>query len=120
MSDDKKLQKEMFKGHMDTVILSVVAEHSPIYGYDIARRVREASEEYISLNAGSLYPSLHRLALRGWMTMTGGPSPRGGAPVTFYAITDAGLKELARRKTEYRKLQAALKPFFSLAPLGGW
>jgi PadR family transcriptional regulator, regulatory protein PadR len=69
------LKREMFKGFMETVLLSVIACHGPVYGYDIVRIVRESSQGFFALNAGSLYPSLARLMQRGWTDVKLAASP---------------------------------------------
>jgi DNA-binding PadR family transcriptional regulator len=51
---------QLLRGSLDLMVLSVLAE-GPNYGYILQQRLREASAEMIDLQAGTLYPLLHRL-----------------------------------------------------------
>lgn len=98
--NNHKLQENLFEGHADSLLLRVIADHGPIYGSEIVRQIQQISDDYNSMNAGHLYPTFHRLSQRGWFEITEGPSPRSGAPVSFYRITQPGMLELERRKIE--------------------
>jgi len=39
----------------------------PLHGYAIARRVKDASQEGLTIEDGSLYPALNRMILKGWL-----------------------------------------------------
>lgn len=57
---NSKFSPELMRGSLDLMVLSVLAEGSK-YGYLIQRTLREASREMVSVEAGTLYPLLHRL-----------------------------------------------------------
>jgi PadR family transcriptional regulator PadR len=57
---NSKFSPELMRGSLDLMVLSVLAEGSK-YGYLIQRKLREASREMVSVEAGTLYPLLHRL-----------------------------------------------------------
>ena len=52
---------ELIKGTLTTIILKLLAEHGKMYGYEIAQKVKEISDNKILLKEGSLYPALHKL-----------------------------------------------------------
>ena len=57
---NSKFSPELMRGSLDLIVLSVLAEGAK-YGYLIQRKLREASREMVCVEAGTLYPLLHRL-----------------------------------------------------------
>lgn len=78
-----------------------------LYGLEIMRAIEEASEGKLRMKFGSLYPTLHRLEKKGFVTSRWGddrPEERGGARRKYYTVT--GLGERALR--EAQRLRANL------------
>jgi PadR family transcriptional regulator PadR len=55
-----RFQKDLLRGSLDLMVLSVLAGGKK-YGYLIQKEVREASGSRVDLQAGTLYPLLHKL-----------------------------------------------------------
>jgi DNA-binding PadR family transcriptional regulator len=53
--------KELLKGTLSAIILKLLAENDKMYGYQIAQKVKELSDNKILIKEGSLYPALHKL-----------------------------------------------------------
>ena len=98
----------LFKGTLDLILLSVL-EREGGYGQDIAKRVQALTEGQITLNAGSLYPALHRLERGGFLSAADTVPARGGPPVKTYTLTDAGRAELGRKRESYHAFDLALR-----------
>lgn len=98
----------LFKGNLDLILLSVLEQEGG-YGQDIAKRVDSLTGGQITLNAGSLYPALHRLERAGYLSAAQTTTARGGPPVKTYALTAAGRAELARKRESYRSFDQALR-----------
>lgn len=102
------MDPNLFKGNLDLILLSVL-EREAGYGQDIAKRVDALTGGEIRLNAGSLYPALHRLERAGFL-LAGSVTPaRGGPPAKTYALTEAGRAELTRRRARYQAFDQALR-----------
>ncbi|SEI73403.1 transcriptional regulator, PadR family [Deinococcus reticulitermitis] len=102
------MDPNLFKGNLDLILLSVL-EREAGYGQDIAKRVDALTGGEIRLNAGSLYPALHRLERAGFL-LAGSVTPaRGGPPAKTYALTEAGRAELTRRRAGYQAFDQALR-----------
>jgi len=43
------------------MVLKLLADHGKMYGYEIAQKVKELSQDKVLLKDGSLYPALHKL-----------------------------------------------------------
>lgn len=60
--------KELLKGTLSAIILSLIAENGRMYGYEIFQRVKELSDEKIVLKDGSLYPALQKMTKDGLLS----------------------------------------------------
>jgi len=61
--------KELLKGTLSAIILKLLAENQKMYGYQIAQKVKELSDNKILIKEGSLYPALHKLKDDGLVTI---------------------------------------------------
>lgn len=96
----ESFERELLRGSLDLMVLSVIAEGSQ-YGYSIQKRVAAASREQVKLAAGTLYPLLHRLENDGliksrWEEET-------GRPRKWYDITAAGKRALQQRAKHWHQ-----------------
>jgi PadR family transcriptional regulator, regulatory protein PadR len=65
----KKKQEngEMLKGTLDMMILRTLIG-GDAHGHTIAKVIERTSEDVLEVEQGSLYPALHRLEDRGWVS----------------------------------------------------
>src|SRR5258708_15122366 len=84
-------KQDLLQGTLDVLILKIVAL-GPMHGYGIAQRINQISREVLQVQQGSLYPALHRLENRGWLTAEWGPSK--GRDAEFYSLTRARRNQL--------------------------
>jgi transcriptional regulator len=99
------------QGTLDMLILHVLSLEAA-HGYGIAQRVQQISREAVRVNQGSLYPALHRLEQKRWLTSEWRPSETG-RDAKFYALTRAGRAQLAREKASWNRLNAAVQLIFN-------
>jgi len=85
------------QGTLDLLILRVVAL-GPVHGYAIAQRIQSISKEALQVQQGSLYPALHRLENRKFLSAEWGPTETG-REAKFYRLTKNGEAQL-RVETE--------------------
>lgn len=71
-----------------------------LYGLQMVQAIEEASGTRKQLKVGSLYPSLHRLEKKGFVTsrMETSSEGRGGNRRKFYRITEKGAEALTNRR----------------------
>ncbi|CVI69747.1 lineage-specific thermal regulator protein [Eubacteriaceae bacterium CHKCI004] len=55
------------KGSMEMLIL-ILLHNEDCYGYELSQKIKEQSENSISITEGSLYPALYRLAEKGYIS----------------------------------------------------
>ena len=99
------------QGTLDMLILQILSLEAA-HGYAIAQRLEQVSREAVQVNQGSLYPALHRLEQRGWLTAEWRPSETGRES-KVYSLTRRGRKQLQIEKQEWNKLTAAVQLIFS-------
>ena len=88
-----------------------------LYGLELMHAIDEASEGKIRMKFGSLYPTLHRLEKKGFVTSRWGddrPEERGGARRRYYMATGLGEKAL-REAQQLRTNLAAWQPAWGRA-----
>ena len=98
------------QGTLDMLLLHILSL-GPAHGYAIAQRLQQISRETVRVNQGSLYPALHRLEQKRWLTSEWHPSETG-REAKFYALTRAGHKQLALEKASWDRLTAAVRLIF--------
>ena len=101
------MNAETLKGHLDLLLLSAV-QPGPAHGYAIAEQLRARSSGTFDLPEGTLYPALHRLENRGWLTAEWRPSDTG-RDAKFYKLTRKGCAQMAREEAAWARLAEAVK-----------
>jgi PadR family transcriptional regulator len=99
-------KSELLRGTLDMLVLKVVAL-GPSHGYAIAQRLRQISKEFFTVHQGSLYPALHRLEDRGWLSAEWRDSETG-REAKFYALTAKGRKQLKDEILGWEQLSSAV------------
>ena len=100
------LQSEMLQGTLDMLILRTLVT-GDAHGHTIAKVIERTSEDVLEVEQGSLYPALHRLEDRGWVSSFWGAS-ENNRKAKFYRLTAAGKKQLAAETSRWRQLARAI------------
>ena len=94
------------QGTLDMLILQTVSLE-PAHGYAIAQRLQQISRDTVHVNQGSLYPALHRLERRGWISATWGASDNNRR-AKYYELTRTGRKQLDAETDAWARLTTAV------------
>jgi transcriptional regulator len=94
------------QGTLDLLILKALSL-GPMHGWAISERLHEVSKAMLQVPQGSLYPALHRLERRGWITADWGPS-ENNRRAKFYELTKSGRKQLAEETEAWSRLTMAV------------
>ncbi len=97
---------ELPQGTLDLLILKSLSL-GPQHGWAISERIRDVSRDAMQIPQGSLYPALHRLERRGWISAYWDTSDNNRR-AKFYELTRAGQKQLRAEAEEWRRLTAAV------------
>ena len=106
MSQRQPARLDLLHGTLDLLILRTL-QFGPAHGHAVARRIRQTSEEMLRIETGSLYPALHRLEARGWITASWKLSEMGKR-ARYYSLTNRGRNELAAERTKWEKFSRAI------------
>ncbi len=101
-----KEKTDLLQGTLDMLILKIVAL-GPVHGYGISLRIRQISKDVLNVQQGSLYPALHRLEKRGWLTAEWGES-ENGREAKFYRLSAKGKKQLVAEEETWSRLSGAV------------
>jgi transcriptional regulator len=94
------------QGTLDLLILKALSLQ-PMHGWGISERIHQVSRETLQVPQGSLYPALHRLERRGWISASWGASDNNRR-AKFYELTRTGRKQLETEAQDWGRLTAAV------------
>jgi PadR family transcriptional regulator PadR len=94
------------QGTLDLLILRCLANDAQ-HGWAISERLQQISGDVLRVQQGSLYPALHRLERRGWISAKWGAS-ENNRRAKFYALTTKGHKQLEAERDAWEALTAAV------------
>src|SRR5579864_628573 len=106
MGKNGQSNAEMLKGTLDMMVLRTLAT-GDAHGHTIAKVIERTSEDVLEVEQGSLYPALHRLEDRGWVSSHWGPS-ENNRKAKFYRLTAAGRKQLVRETSRWKQMTRAI------------
>ena len=98
---------DFLKGTLDLMVLKTLDAMGAQHGYGIARRIEQVADGSLSLNQGTIYPSLLRLEQKGWITSTWGTS-ENNRRARFYSITRKGRRQLAAQAESWTRTVAVV------------
>lgn len=94
---------DLLQGTLDLMVLQALSVMGSMHGYGLARRIEQVSGDQILLNQGTIYASLVRLQVRGWISAEWGTSGNN-RKAKFYTITAAGRQQLAADLAYWERL----------------
>ncbi|TMW72821.1 PadR family transcriptional regulator [Alteribacter natronophilus] len=105
-----EINKEVLKGHIDTLILSLLIKED-MYGYELSKRVKEQSGDAFVLKEATLYMSLKRLEKNSWIKSYWGDEQGRGGRRKYYRLTDKGKNGFRERCLEWEQMKKVMDSF---------
>jgi PadR family transcriptional regulator, regulatory protein PadR len=102
----KRDNNEMLRGTLDMMVLRTLVA-GDAHGHTIAKVIERSSEDVLEVEQGSLYPALHRLEERGWVSCYWGAS-ENNRKAKFYRLTAAGKRQLTSETSRWRQMARAI------------
>ncbi len=93
MGDEARV--DLLPGTLEMLILKAV-QGTPLHGFGVARWIEGVTGDRLSVEEGALYPALHRMEKKGWLTSEWTRTDRGRR-ARVYRPTAEGLEELQRQ-----------------------
>lgn len=105
---------DRIQGTLDMLVLRTLAQGT-MHGWGISLQIRQRSEDALQVNQGALYPALHRLEERGWVSAAWGVS-ENNRRARFYTLTDRGRARLAHETADWLAFVGAVHRVMQLTP----
>jgi transcriptional regulator len=100
------LEGELLQGTLDLLVLQTLAP-GPAHGHTIASVIERRSDDVLQVEHGSLYPALHRLEDRGWVSSFWGTS-ENNRKARYYRLTPTGRRQLTAQASRWEELVRAV------------
>ena len=98
---------ELMQGTLDMLILRTLVL-GPAHGHEIAKHIQRTTDDVLQVEHGSLYPALHRLERRGWLSAKWETPLGGKREFKYYRLTATGKKQLLDEHSKWRRLVASI------------
>jgi PadR family transcriptional regulator PadR len=98
---------ELLRGNTDSMLLFLIEQQGPSYGYGLIKEVESRSRGYFRFREGTVYPALRKLENDG---LVRGELKRlaNGQERRYYSITAKGRKLLARKLAVWSTFTSAM------------
>lgn len=109
---------DVLKGTLDVLILKTLS-WGPAHGYAVSRWIRDVTDQALTIEEGALYPALHRLEQRGWVSAEWGLSDNNRR-ARYYRLTPQGRAQLRREVSGWDRFAAAVSKVLSATEQPDW
>lgn len=106
-----KVDKTLTSGSTAMLLLKLLSEKD-MYGYEMIETLRRRSENIFELKAGTLYPLLHQMQEKGFLTSYEKEAPPKVRK--YYSITKEGGKQLEKKAAEWSEYADAVTKVLTL------
>jgi PadR family transcriptional regulator, regulatory protein PadR len=93
-------------GVLDLMILQALSRER-LHGYGIADYIERRSGDVLAVGEGTLYPTLQRMLVKGWVAAEWGVS-ENNRKARFYHLTPSGRRQLSMEWAKYQRVAAAI------------
>ena len=100
--DPETSRLPLVQGTLDFLILQTL-QWGPRHGHGIGLAIRTGSEQALQIEHGSLYPALHRLESRGWLSSEWKIS-EANRRAKYYRLTPSGKRQLLSEQSKWKQL----------------
>jgi PadR family transcriptional regulator, regulatory protein PadR len=108
MAKEPSGRVELLQGTLDMLILRTLL-FGPAHGHQIAKHIQRTTDDLLQIEHGSLYPALHRLERKGWLSAKWEPAAKDQKrEFKYYRLTPAGKKQLAAEESKWKQMAGAI------------
>ena len=108
---NKGADLSFMNGVPELLVLQLLARRE-MYGYEIVAAVAESTGGAVTAGEGSIYPILHAMVRRKWITSR--RVTKNGRPRIYYRLTDKGRAELGAAAGRWAQVSAAVNNVLGL------
>ena len=103
---------DLVQGTLGLLIMKILALE-PLHGWAISQRLKQVSGDVLQVSDGSLYPALHKLEQKGWISPEWKPTANNRR-AKFYALTKTGRQHLSIEADQWDRLSSAIVTVMNL------
>jgi len=119
MAKESSERIDLLQGTLDMLVLRTLL-FGPAHGHQIAKHIQRTTDDLLQIEHGSLYPALHRLERKGWLTAKWEPAVKDQKrEFKYYRLTPAGKKQLAVEESKWKRMTGAIAQVMWPAPPDG-
>jgi transcriptional regulator len=107
MTKEAAERLELLQGTLDMLILRSLLL-GPAHGHEIAKHIQRTTDDVLQVEHGSLYPALHRLERKGWLSSKWELGKDQKRQYKYYRLTRAGRKQLALEESRWNQFVQAI------------
>ena len=108
---------DLLQGTVDVLILKSLS-WTPLHGYQVSRWIRQTTGDELQVEEGTLYPALHRLESKGWVSAEWGLS-ENNRRAKYYRLTSTGREVLEERVRTWERYTRAVSRLLAATGLEG-
>lgn len=97
----------LLQGTLDMLILRTLL-FGAAHGHQIGKHIQRTTNDFLQMQHGSLYPALHRLEKRGWVSAKWEMAPDRKREFKYYRLTEKGRKQLVVEESQWNKMAEAV------------
>ena len=97
----------LLQGTLDMLVLRTLL-YGPAHGHQIGKHIQRTTNEFLQMQHGSLYPALHRLEERGWVSSNWEKAPDRNREFKYYRLTYVGKKQLVVEESQWKQMAEAV------------
>ena len=95
-----------FMSGVPELLLPRLLDQTEMYGYELVRSIRKATNDAIALGEGVIYPVLHTLERNG--SLKSRRKAVGGRTRVYYSLTGKGRQRLEKLQNDWRRIQGGI------------
>ena len=108
------MAKNDLQGTLDLLVLKTLSQKGELHGYGIVLHIQQASDDLLRVEEGSLYPALHRMEQRGWISSDWALTETR-RKAKYYKLTSTGRKELLEAERDFEHLVKGVRAILRYA-----
>jgi transcriptional regulator len=107
MAREKQQRAAVLQGTLDMLVLGTL-QYGPAHGHQIGKHIQRTTNDFLQMQHGSLYPALHRLERRGWVSSKWDTAPDRNREFKYYRLTEKGRKQLTVEESQWKQMAEAV------------
>ncbi|MBL0890694.1 MAG: PadR family transcriptional regulator [Gemmatimonadaceae bacterium] len=97
---------ELVRGTFDLILLKTLS-WGPMHGFGVLRWIEQTTGQRLQIEEGALYPALHRLEQKKWLSAEWGLS-ENNRKAKYYKLTALGRRQLVQEVSRWTRFVEAV------------